>query len=149
MASFALPQCIINFIGLPLLTVFKMKYHFDTYYCISLCWLFSSQIFQMPAKIKILEMFAALLITALIKVTGTVDYVPYTGPLDQCEYKFTVTTPVDCSITDSDLKNTVRLMKQDIDMTRLSTVSLNSAIQVKIRLYFTSTVELSSRNERP
>ncbi|RUS88050.1 hypothetical protein EGW08_004216 [Elysia chlorotica] len=77
-------------------------------------------------------MLAALLITVLIQGTGAVDYVPDTGARDQCQYKVTMTAPVDCSITDSDLRNAVSLMKQDIDMTRLSTVSLNSAIQKQI-----------------
>ncbi|GFR65814.1 hypothetical protein ElyMa_001955100 [Elysia marginata] len=72
-----------------------------------------------------------VLIFVMLEVSKAAGFIPGTGASDQCEYKFTVRAPVDCSITDSDLKNTVSLMKQDIDMTRLSTVSINSAIQVR------------------
>ncbi|GFO42070.1 hypothetical protein PoB_006857500 [Plakobranchus ocellatus] len=77
---------------------------------------------------------ATLLATLLLETTYAVDYVPNTGAggQQQCEYKFTVKTPVDCSISDPGLKEMVQLMKQDIDMTRISAVSYNSAVQEQI-----------------
>ena len=75
-------------------------------------------------------LLAALFISGLLAATQGVSYVPDTGADDQCEYKFTVKTPVDCSVSDPGLKEDVLLMKQNIDMTRISQVSSNSAVQV-------------------